>query len=60
LWHEMPGEVPVDEEVVWVRRFWYTPPWLATWSEAAATFTSSTGLVLPWYEVARWKHQVEP
>jgi hypothetical protein len=59
-WHSLPAEVPEDLESVWVRTWWYSTPWLATWSESAATFTSTSGLVIPWYMVARWKHEVEP
>lgn len=60
LWHTLPVEAPDDGAVVWVRRYWLGTPWLGTWSTSAATFTHSSGLVVPWYEVWRWRHQVEP
>lgn len=54
-WKELPGNVPADGVVVWVRRFWFAAPWLGTWSLAGQTFTSASGLVVPWYEVSRWR-----
>lgn len=60
LWHVMPVEVPNDGAVVWVRRWIGGAPFLATWSLSSQTFTHQSGLVLPWYEVWRWKHVVEP
>lgn len=60
LWHVMPDEVPDDEEVVWVRRWYGGAPWLATWYVGTSTFVHASGLVIPWYDVVKWKHQVEP
>lgn len=51
---------PEDGEEVWVRRWLLGAPFLATWDLAAQTFTYKGLLVMPWYDVWRWKHVVEP
>jgi hypothetical protein len=58
LWKEMPEYFPSNGQTVWVRlRYWYTKPFLATFSAANQTFTTSNGYVLPWYEAVRWRTQ---
>jgi len=59
-WHTMPDDVPDDEEPVWVRRWYYGAPSLATYYADTATFTYDGGLTLPWYEISRWRHVEEP
>jgi hypothetical protein len=59
-WHRLPVLAPADGLVVWVRRWLLGAPFLATWDLAAQTFTAANGLVMPWYDVWRWKHQTEP
>ena len=59
-WHWLPNVVPDDALEVWVRLYWYAPPFLARWGAAAQEFEHSSGLVLPWYHVWRWKHVAEP
>lgn len=56
----MPVEIPEDGETVWVRRWWFGPPWQAEWRAATQTFVELGGLVIPWYDISRWKHVVEP
>jgi hypothetical protein len=53
----MPEHVPIDGAVVWVRRVYWSVPSLATWDLASATFTFAVGLIVPWYEVMKWKAQ---
>lgn len=53
----MPEAVPTDASVVWVRRVYWSVPSLATWDEAAQEFTFAGGLIVPWYEVMKWKEQ---
>lgn len=56
-WHPMPDKLPTDGATVWVRRVTFSSPWLAVWTLAAATFTATvTGLVCPWYAIARWRN----
>lgn len=55
-WKTMPENVPADAETVWVRRWWFGPPWQATWDLATQTFTDVIeGLTIPWHEVSRWR-----
>jgi hypothetical protein len=56
-WHELPNLAPADGAVVWVRRGWFGSPWLATYNQAAQTFTSAGGLACPWWAVWRWRAQ---
>ena len=59
-WHSMPVHVPVDGATVWVRRWIWTPAFLATWNLAAQSFTAANGLVTSWDGIWRWRHVVEP
>lgn len=60
LWHRLPVEAPADGLEVWVRRWIVGAPFLATWDLAAQTFRYGGVLVMPWYDVFKWKHVVEP
>ena len=55
MWKEMPIEFPNDEQVVWCRRTWFASPFKATFSVTNQNFETSTGYVIPWYEVWRWR-----
>jgi len=59
-WHSMPVHVPVDGSTVWVRRWIWVAPFKATWDLAAQSFTHSSGLVMLWTDIWRWRHVVEP
>jgi hypothetical protein len=56
----MPVHVPVDGSTVWVRRWIWVAPFKATWDLAAQSFTHSSGLVMLWTDIWRWRHVVEP
>lgn len=57
-WQQPPNSMPAAGEIVWVR-IWsnYGPPFQAKWDLGSQTFTDQTGsgLVFPWWIVARWK-----
>jgi hypothetical protein len=57
IWHTLPTPLPVDASTVWIRpRPWPTAPYKAVWDLASQTFTSvPNSLVIPWYEVGRWR-----
>jgi hypothetical protein len=58
-WKQLPEDLPVDEEEVWIRiKYYYGSPFLATWNEATQDFTSTdNSIVYPAWTVARWKSQ---
>lgn len=57
-WYSLPDDLPDDEATVWIRRtYWFSNAFLATWDLETGTFTDNNDLVIPWYEVARWKPQ---
>ena len=58
-WKKLPGQVPADEEEVWIRiKYYYGAPFLATWLAATQDFTSTiNSIVYPAWTVARWKSQ---
>jgi hypothetical protein len=56
----MPVHVPVDGETVWVRRWVFVPAFEAVWDLATQSFVHSSGLVISWEGIWRWKHVVEP
>jgi hypothetical protein len=57
-WYSLPDKLPVDASTVWVRRtYWFSTPFLATWDLETGTFTDDNDLVIPWYEIARWREQ---
>lgn len=60
IWHTLPVRIPVDGLEVWVRRWIWVAPFKATWDLATQSFTHSSGLVVPWIDVWRWRHVVEP
>lgn len=57
IWKQLPAQIPTDEEEVWIRiRYYYGPPFLATWIDATQDFTSTlNSIVYPAWTVARWK-----
>lgn len=57
VWKTMPGDIPKDGDVVWVRlRDWSGEPFQAKWTASEQTFTDQTNsLVFPWWIVARWR-----
>jgi hypothetical protein len=57
LWYKMPHDFPTDQQSVYVRRHYFSRAFLATWDLASQTFATSTGLVIPWYHIARWRIQ---
>jgi hypothetical protein len=59
-WHWLPVTIPSDGLEVWVKRFVWSPAFLATWCLAGQSFTHSSGLSLVWDRVYRWKHVTEP
>jgi hypothetical protein len=58
-WKQLPGEIPEDQEEVWIRiKYYYSPPFLATWNDATQDFTSTdNSIVYPAWAIARWKPQ---
>ena len=58
-WKTLPTNLPVDEQIVWVRiNYWFGQPFLATWNEVDSNFTDTvSGLVYPVWSVMRWKPQ---
>jgi len=57
IWKTMPEYTPADQEVVWLRRSWWSHAFLATWDVASQTFQAAASLVLPWWIPSRWRHQ---
>lgn len=58
MWYEMPKNWPDDAAVVWCRKnYWFSTPFLATFTLATFTFETSDGAIIPWYEVSRWRVQ---
>jgi len=55
-WKKLPGQVPADEEEVWIRiKYYYGAPFLATWLAATQDFTSTdNSIVYPAWTVSRW------
>lgn len=49
--------LPKGGSTVWIRVYWWQgPPVLATYDDAAFTFTiDATGLVVPAWAVSRWR-----
>jgi hypothetical protein len=58
-WFKLPNEVPTDGQIVYVRvEYYYSDPFLATFSLSALTFTSvDNAIVYPAWVIARWKPQ---
>ncbi len=58
-WKSPAVELPSDGREVWVRILnYYGPPFLATYTEATQSFSSTASrLVFPAFYVARWKEQ---
>jgi len=56
-WQDILAVQPLDTQVVWVRRLMVEIPYLATWDDAAATFTFSNGWIIPWYYISKWRPQ---
>lgn len=54
-WQKMPEDVPVDAQVVWVRRFGTGAPFAATWRVATQEFECAGGLMMPWHYAWAWK-----
>lgn len=59
IWKTIPQYTPVDQEEVWVRRRWFSHPFLAVWDLASQTFAAAAGLVFPWWVPSRWRHKPE-
>lgn len=59
MWNSLPLVLPTDQEEVWIRiKYYYGPPFLATWTTATQQFTSSiNSIIYPTWTVARWKSQ---
>jgi len=57
MWHSLPDLFPDDAATVWVRRYYFSNPFLATFSVANQEFTSATGYTLPWWAISRWREQ---
>lgn len=57
-WQELSKAVPSDFQVVWVRiNFFYGSPFRARYSASGKTFEAEvTGLLFPFWTVARWKN----
>lgn len=55
MWYEMPEHVPNNQQVVWVRRTWFSDPFQATWRTTTQDFLCDNGLLLPWQFVRRWR-----
>ena len=60
VWHTLPVTRPTDGTTVWIRRWIWVAPFQSTWDLTSQTFTHSSGLVIPWFEVWRWRHVSEP
>lgn len=54
-WNQLPLVLPVDGSEVWIRRLFWSAPFVATWSMAGQIFTHSSGMEIPWYMVAKWR-----
>lgn len=57
MWLTIQAQVPTDSQQVWVRiQYFYGTPCLAVYSSSNQTFTTSTtGIIIPAYLIARWK-----
>jgi hypothetical protein len=60
-WKTMPGELPLDGVVCWVRlNYWFGSPFEATYSVANKEWTSEeNGLKYPVWSISRWKYDQE-
>lgn len=59
MWKSPYKELPSDEQEVWIRSLAvYGDPTLAVYDESNQMFiVTQTGLVIPAWQVARWKSQ---
>lgn len=58
LWKSLPDDLPTDGTTVWARRtYWFSTAFLAEWDLETGTFTDENNLVIPWYDIARWRAQ---
>lgn len=57
-WFTSPLNLPPDETLCLVRlNYWFGPPFLATYSNAAQEWTSQTNsVVYPVWSVSRWRY----
>lgn len=57
MWKSLFKELPVNNQIVWIRVLnQYGELAQAQWSETNQTFTTTlTGIVIPAYQVSRWK-----
>ena len=54
-WITLATTAPTDGATVWIRVLPIQYPIKATWTAAVSTFTTLSGLVMPWYMVAQWR-----
>lgn len=54
-WHDITIVTPADGQQVWIRRLLVEYPIKAVWNDGPKTWTTVTGLTMPWYFVARWR-----
>lgn len=59
MWQTLFKTFPADQAIVWIRVLnIYGEPTLALFDETSQTFVvQMTGLIIPAYQVARWKSQ---
>lgn len=57
MWKSLFKELPLHEQIVWIRVLnQYGELAQAEWNETNQTFTTTlTGVVIPAYQVSRWK-----
>ena len=58
VWFDVPEEMPVDGQEVWVRRYDLWTSFAAEWDATAAEFVTPTGLRMPWWMAGKWKVKV--
>lgn len=58
-WETFPLNIPTDQQEVWVRvKYYYSTPFLATYSVATENFVSTVNsITYPAWVIARWKSQ---
>lgn len=55
MWHDITTEFPANLTFCWVRRFWFSKAFQATFRTATMDFLLDNGSTIPWYFISRWR-----
>lgn len=55
MWYSLPFVWPAHNQTVWIRRFFYGDPFIATYNSVGDAFKTPDNHIINWWFISRWR-----